>query len=88
MAIPIYGDSVTAREHSSGSSKASLILRQFIGDSWLKPMPKSMSSTKQQWLLVRRMTFHRAHGVEYYPGYYAADVFDPDGYSFEVVHKS
>jgi predicted lactoylglutathione lyase len=23
-----------------------------------------------------------------YPGYYAADVFDPDGYSFEVVHKS
>jgi catechol 2,3-dioxygenase-like lactoylglutathione lyase family enzyme len=26
--------------------------------------------------------------VEYYPGYYAADVFDPDGYSFEVVHKS
>jgi catechol 2,3-dioxygenase-like lactoylglutathione lyase family enzyme len=26
--------------------------------------------------------------VEYYPGYYAADVFDPDGYSFEVVHQS
>ncbi len=26
--------------------------------------------------------------VEYYPGYYAADVFDPDGYSFEAVHKS
>jgi len=26
--------------------------------------------------------------TEYYPGYYAADVFDPDGYSFEVVHKS
>jgi hypothetical protein len=26
--------------------------------------------------------------MEYYPGYYAADVFDPDGYSFEVVHKS
>jgi hypothetical protein len=26
--------------------------------------------------------------VEYYPGYYAADVFDPDGYSFEVVQKS
>jgi len=26
--------------------------------------------------------------VEYYPGYYAADVFDPDGYSFEVVHKT
>ena len=25
--------------------------------------------------------------LEYYPGYYAADVFDPDGYSFEVVHK-
>jgi catechol 2,3-dioxygenase-like lactoylglutathione lyase family enzyme len=26
--------------------------------------------------------------IEYYSGYYAADVFDPDGYSFEVVHKS
>lgn len=26
--------------------------------------------------------------LEYYPGYYAAAVFDPDGYSFEVVHKS
>jgi catechol 2,3-dioxygenase-like lactoylglutathione lyase family enzyme len=26
--------------------------------------------------------------LEYYEGYYAADVFDPDGYSFEVVHKS
>lgn len=25
--------------------------------------------------------------LEYYPGYYAADVCDPDGYSFEVVHK-
>jgi predicted lactoylglutathione lyase len=26
--------------------------------------------------------------LEYYPGYYAADVCDPDGYSFEIVHKS
>ena len=26
--------------------------------------------------------------LEYYPGYYAADVFDPDGYTYEVVHKS
>jgi predicted lactoylglutathione lyase len=26
--------------------------------------------------------------LEYYPGYYAADVLDLDGYSFEVVHKS
>ena len=26
--------------------------------------------------------------LEYYPGYYAADVRDPDGYTFEVVHKS
>ena len=26
--------------------------------------------------------------LEYYPGYYAADVLDPDGYSFEVVYKS
>ena len=26
--------------------------------------------------------------LEYYPGYYAADVVDPDGYHFEVVHKS
>lgn len=24
--------------------------------------------------------------LEYFPGYYAADVLDPDGYSFEVVH--
>ncbi len=26
--------------------------------------------------------------LEYHAGYYAADVLDPDGYSFEVVHKS
>ena len=26
--------------------------------------------------------------TEYYPGYYASDVLDPDGYSFEVVHKN
>ena len=26
--------------------------------------------------------------LEYYPGYYAADVIDPAGYHFEVVHKS
>jgi len=26
--------------------------------------------------------------LEYNPGYYAADVCDPDEYSFEVVHKS
>ncbi len=26
--------------------------------------------------------------LEYYPGYYAADVLDPDRYTFEVVHKS
>ena len=26
--------------------------------------------------------------VEYCPGYYATDLFDPDGYSFEVVRKS
>ncbi|MFA9218025.1 MAG: VOC family protein [Sphingomonadaceae bacterium] len=26
--------------------------------------------------------------LEYYPGYYAADVMDPDGYHFEVVHKA
>ena len=25
---------------------------------------------------------------EYFPGYYAADVLDPDGYSFEVVHTA
>jgi catechol 2,3-dioxygenase-like lactoylglutathione lyase family enzyme len=25
---------------------------------------------------------------EYAPDYYAADVLDPDGYSFEVVHRS
>jgi len=26
--------------------------------------------------------------LEYDPGYYAADVLDPDGYSVEVVHKN
>lgn len=26
--------------------------------------------------------------LEYHAGYYAADVLDPDGYSFEVVHKN
>lgn len=26
--------------------------------------------------------------LEFYPGYYAADVTDPDGYHFEVVHKA
>lgn len=26
--------------------------------------------------------------LEYHRGYYAADVLDPDGYSFEVVHKN
>jgi catechol 2,3-dioxygenase-like lactoylglutathione lyase family enzyme len=26
--------------------------------------------------------------LEYYSGYYAADVLDPDGYLFEAVHKS
>ena len=25
--------------------------------------------------------------VEYYPGYYAVDIFDPDGYSFEVASR-
>src|ERR1700758_415930 len=27
----------------------------------LKPMPKSMSSTKQKWLPAQGITFHRAH---------------------------
>jgi len=26
--------------------------------------------------------------LEYYPGYYATWVFDPDGHDIEVVHKS
>lgn len=26
--------------------------------------------------------------LEYYPGYYAADMFEPDGYSFEAEFKS
>jgi len=26
--------------------------------------------------------------MEYYPGYYAAEVFHPDGYSFEVVQRA
>jgi hypothetical protein len=60
MAIPIYGDSVMAREHASGLSKVSLIPRQFIGDSWLIITAKSTSSTKRQLLLVRKITSHRA----------------------------
>jgi catechol 2,3-dioxygenase-like lactoylglutathione lyase family enzyme len=34
-----------------------------------------------------RDNISRRARLEYYPGYYAADVFDPDGYSFAVVHK-
>jgi hypothetical protein len=34
------------------------------------------------------MLDHMILTVSNNPGYYAADVLDPDGYSFEVVHKS
>jgi catechol 2,3-dioxygenase-like lactoylglutathione lyase family enzyme len=59
----------------------------FTGASWPKAMARSMNSTRPQSPLAPGTIFRHAH-VEYYPGYYAADVFDPDGYSFEVVHKS
>jgi hypothetical protein len=45
-----------------------------------------MNSTRPQSQLAPETIFHPAR-LEYYPGYYAADVIDPDGYSFEVVHK-
>lgn len=41
---------------------------------------RRMSGTKDDISLRTR--------VEYYPGYYAADVFDSEEYSFEVVHKN
>jgi hypothetical protein len=61
-AIPICGDLEMEREHSSGSNRVSLILGRFIGDSSLRTMPKSMSSTRRQLPLARRLTFRRARG--------------------------
>jgi DNA-binding transcriptional LysR family regulator len=61
-AIPICGDLAMEREHSSGSNRVSLNLGRFIGDSWLRTMPKSMSSTRRQLPPARRLTFRRARG--------------------------
>jgi hypothetical protein len=62
MAIPISGGLVMAREHPSGLSRVSLILGQFVGDSWLRTIAKSMSSTRRPSLLARRIIFRRARG--------------------------
>jgi len=55
--------------------------------SWRKTRVRSTNSTRPQSQLAPEIISPRAR-LEYYTGYYAADVFDPDGYSFEVVHKS
>ena len=86
--ILICGDLVTARGRSSGSSKGSLIQRPFTGGSWPKTMVRSMNSTGRQYPLVPGTIFHRGHEWNTIRDTIAADVFDPDGYSFEVVHKS
>ncbi len=55
--------------------------------SWRPMTRRSTRSTTQRLPLARRTT-SRPVPAGVLPGYYAADVFDPDGYSFEVVHKS
>jgi hypothetical protein len=59
--ILICGDLVMARGRSSGSSKGSLIRRQFTGDSWPKAMVRSINSRGRQYPLVPGTIFHRGH---------------------------
>jgi hypothetical protein len=47
-----------------------------------------LANTAPQSPLAPGTTFGPALGWNTTLGYYAVDVFDPDGYSFEVVHKS
>ena len=75
-------------EHFSGSSMARPIHKTSIGDSRATTIAQSTHFTKQQIAARARDNISPRARLEYYPGYYAADVFDPDGYSFEVVHKS
>jgi hypothetical protein len=75
-------------ERSSGSSKASPIQLPFIGASWPKPMARSMNSTRRQYPLVPGTIFHREREWNTIRDTTPPNVFDPDRYSFEVVHKS
>jgi hypothetical protein len=59
---------VMAREHSCSSSRVNLILGQFIGDSWLRTMPKSMSSTRRLSLLGAKDNISPRARMEYCPG--------------------
>lgn len=75
-----------ARRRSSGSSKGGPIQRPFHrgfiaenSDMVDEFYSAAISSGAKDNISSRAR-------VECYPGYYAADVFDRDGYSFEVVH--
>jgi hypothetical protein len=57
------------------------------GAWWPKARIRSMNSARPQCPLAPKTTLLPAL-VRNYPEYYAADVCDPDRYSFEVVHKS
>ncbi len=88
MVTPTCGESEMEREHSSGSSKGNLILGSI---HWgFDAETNAQVDEFYQAAMAAGATDNispRAR-LEYYPGYYAADVLDPDGYSFEVVHKS
>jgi hypothetical protein len=67
--------------------QGSLIQQRFIGALW--PKTKKVDEFYKAALSAgARDNISPRARLEYYPDYYAADVFDPDGYSFEVVHKS
>lgn len=53
-----------------------------------KPPGYSIESYKAAMAAGARDKISLRARVEYDSGYYVADVPDPDGYSFEVVHKS
>jgi hypothetical protein len=86
--ILICGDLVMARGRSSGSSKGSLIQPPFTGGFMAENNGKVDEFYRAAISAGARDNISPRARAEYYPGYYAADVFDPDGYSFEVVHKS
>jgi|SRR5579872_2188640 len=86
--ILICGDLAMARERSSGSSKGSLIQRPFTGGFMAENNGEVDEFYRAAISAGARDNISPRARLEYYPGYYAADIFDPDGYSFEVVHKS
>jgi predicted lactoylglutathione lyase len=77
-----------ARGRSSGLSKGSLIQRPFTWGFVAENNKKVDEFYRAAISAGARDNISPRARIEYYPGYYAADVFDPDGYSFEVVHKS